>query len=245
MVPTTRITQARRRQMLALALGPALGLPVRAESPVPLFVGTGAPSDQTPRMLAWVARRIDITWDFRPTPWLRAQKLTAAGDGVMFGLTRTPQRDKLLRFSLPVWTNQTWAVVRDGQQAGITRYADLDGQVVCWARGSSYGELFTHAGLGRMDAREAGDDDGALRMLAAGRCRAALITLETDDAKQAARHPALAESRRRGLVLVPVPLAVTPLHFATGRGSRWVSVIDRIDGVISRSRSELEKMRQR
>ena len=110
----------------------------------------------------------------------------------MYGLSRTPQREKVLLFSLPIWTNHTWAVVREGEQASIKRYGDLNGQVVCWARGSSYGELFSLAGLGRMDAREASDDDGALRMAGAGRCRAALITLETDDPKRALRHPGLA-----------------------------------------------------
>lgn len=240
----TALTGPRRRQLLALTLGPTLGASAHAAPLVPLFIGTGPPSDQTPEMLALVGARAGLGWDYRPTPWLRAQKLTAAGEGVMFGLTRTPLRDRELHFSLPVWINHTWAVVRDGEQAGIQHYRDLNGQVVCWARGSSYGELFTHAGLGRMEAREAGDDDGALRMAAAGRCRAALITLETGDAKQAARHPALAESRRRGLVLVPVPLAVTPLHFATGQGSRWVPVIESLNRVISRSRNELDKMRQ-
>jgi len=229
--------------MLALALGQAWALPARAAPLVPLFVGTGPPSDQTPQMLAWVAAQAGFGWDYRPTPWLRAQKQTAAGEGVMYGLSRTPRREKELLFSLPIWTNHTWAVVRDGEQASIKRYGDLNGQVVCWARGSSYGDLFTHAGLGRMDVREATDDDGALRMAGAGRCRAALITLETDDLKRALRHPALAALQARGLALVPVPLTTSALHFATGHGSRWTWVIEKINQVVARSRSELEKMR--
>jgi ABC-type amino acid transport substrate-binding protein len=239
----TSMTGLHRRRMLALALGHALATPTHADPTVPLFVGTAPPSDGTPQMLAWIAARAGLTWDRRPTPWLRAQKLTAEGEGVMFGLARTPQREKELQFSLPVWSNHTWAVVREGDPLRIRRYADLNGQVVCWARGSSYGELFTLAGLGRMEPREAGDDDGALRMAGAGRCRAALITLETADPRQALRHPALAELRERGLALVPVPLATTPLPFVTGHGSRWSWVIDRINQVLSRSRGELQKLR--
>ncbi len=240
----TALTGPRRRQLLALTLGAPLGGPVRAAPLVPLFVGTGPPSDQTPEMLALVGARAGLAWDYRPTPWLRAQKLTAAGDGVMFGLTRTPQRDKVLRFSQPVWTNHTWAIVRDGEQGRIHHYRDLNGQVVCWTRGSSYGELFTHAGLGQMDARESSDDEGALRMAAAGRCLAALLTLESSRADQALRHPALAGLAKRGLALVPVPLAATPLHFATGREGRWAWAIDRINRVVSQAHGELEKMRQ-
>jgi len=240
----TQMNGPRRRQMLALALGQPIGLAAQTDQQVPLFVGTGPPSDQTPQMLAWVGAQAGVHWDARPTPWLRAQKLTAAGEGVMFGLSRTPQREKELLYSLPIWSNHTWAIVREGDQTHFRRYGDLNGQLVCWARGSSYGELFTLAGLGRMDAREASDDDGALRMAAAGRCRAALVTLETHDPKLAQLHPALNGLRGRGLALVPIPLATTPLHFVTGHGSRWTWVIERINRVVSHSRGELEKMRQ-
>lgn len=234
----------RRRQLTALALAEALALPSAAAPRVPLFVGTGPPSDQTPRMLAWMARQMSLGWDYRPTPWLRAQKLTAAGQGLMYGLSRTPQREQELLFSLPVWSYFTWAVVRDGQQHTVRRFGDLDGQAVCWARGSSYADLFTQAGLGRMQAREASDDDGALRMAAAGRCRAALITLESGHLRDALRHPALAALKQRGLALVPVPMAPIPLHFATGKAGQWAWVIERIDSVVARSRRELEQLRQ-
>jgi ABC-type amino acid transport substrate-binding protein len=233
-----------RRQLMALALAQAVALPARAAPLVPLFVGTGPPSDQTPQMLAWLARKMDLGWDYRPTPWLRAQKLTAAGEGLMYGLARTPQREKELLFSLPIWSNYTWAIVRDGEQHGIKHFGDLNGQTVCWARGSSYGDAFSNAGLGQMDPREAGDDDGALRMAAAGRCRAALITLEAATVHEAERHPALVDLKKRGLAVVPTPMAPTSLHFATGLGSRWAWVIERINQAVSRSRGELDRLRQ-
>jgi polar amino acid transport system substrate-binding protein len=235
---------SRRRLLLALTLGEAVALRAAAATPVPLFVGADPPSDRTPLMLAWLAEQAGLSWDYRPRPWLRAQRLAAAGEGVMYGLSRTPQREKTLRFSLPIWTYTTWAIVRAGGQGSIRRYGDLDGQLVCWARGSSYGEAFTQAGLGRMEMREATDDDGALRMVAAGRCRAALISLEVDRPERTLNHPALAELQSRGLALVPVPMAATSLHFATGHASPWAWVIERIDRVVSRSRADLERLRQ-
>lgn len=236
-----------RRHMLALAFAEALGLAAApawaAGKPVvPLFIGTG-PSEQAPRMLTWLAEQVGVSWDLRPTPWLRAQKLAAAGEGLMFGLGRTRQREKELQFSLPIWSNHTWAIVREGEQGGLRQYGDLADQAVCWARGSGYGDLFTQAGLGRMRGVEAADDDGALRMVGAGRCRAALITLETGQAERAARHAALADLRQRGLALLPAPMATTPLHFVTGHGSRWAWVIARINPVVTRSRAELERIR--
>lgn len=232
-----------RRRWLALTLGSAWAARADSVPRVPLFVGTDPFSEQTAKLLAWLAAKSSWAWDYRPTPWLRAQKLAIAGEGLMYGLSRTPQREKELRFSLPITFNHTWAIVREGEEAGIRHFGDLNGQTVCWARGSSYGELFTDAGLGHMEPREASDDDGALRMAAAGRCRAALVTLDMEHPDQIGRYPTLARLKERGLALVPVAMAPTALHFATGHGSRWVWAIERIDRVVSRSRGELDRFR--
>lgn len=232
-----------RRQ--ALLLGLCQGLPAAAGlATVPLFVGEGAPSGPTPRMLAWLAAQAQLSWELRPTPWLRAQRLTALGEGVMYGLGRTPEREAQLQFSLPVWVNHTWAVVRDGEQGRIQRFADLADEWVCWARGSSYGVLFEQAGLGRMRGLESNDDDSAMRMVAAGRCRAALVTFESDNVDRVAAHPALQQLKGRGLALVPTALAPSPLHFVCGLHSRWTWVLDRLNPLLGRSRAELERLRQ-
>ncbi len=234
-------TSIRRRHALLLGLG--LPGAARAET-VPLFVGEGGPTGPTPRMLGWLATQAELSWELRPTPWLRAQRLTALGEGVMYGLGRTPEREQVLHFSLPVWVNHTWAVVRDGDQLSIQRYADLNGEWVCWARGSSYGALFEQTGLGRMRALESNDDDSAMRMVAAGRCRVALVTFESDQFERVSRHPALRSLKERGLALVSAPMTPSPLHFACGLRSRWAWVIDRLNPVLSRSRTELERLRQ-
>lgn len=234
-----------RRHGLLLGLGALLpGLGSAASTTVPLLVGDGTPNGPALRMLAWLAQQAELRWDVRPTPWLRAQRLAAAGEGVMYGLGRTPKREAVLHFSLPVWLNHTWAVVREGEHGWLRRYAELAGEPVCWARGSSYGELFEQAGLGRMRGLEANDDDTAMRMLAAGRCRAALLTLESDQPERALLHPALERLKERGLALVPAPMTPSPLHFACGLNSRWSWVIDRLNPVLSRSRAELDRFRQ-
>jgi hypothetical protein len=231
----------RRRHALLLGLGTGVPGAVWATA-VPLFVGEGAPTGSTARMLAWLATQAGLSWDLRPTPWLRAQRLTAVGEGIMYGLGRTPEREQVLQVSLPVWVNHTWAVVREGEQRSLQRYADLDGEWVCWARGSSYGVLFEQSGLGRMRGLESNDDDSAMRMVAAGRCRAALVTFESDQVERVAAHPALHALKERGLALVPMPMAASPLHFACGLRSRWRWVIDRVNPVLDRSRAELERL---
>lgn len=240
-----------RRQLLALALGEVLWQAPSAQTApraqalprVPLFIGTGEPSDRTPAMLDWVAQQLALQWDYQPTPWLRAQMLAAAGHGLMYGLARTPQRERELRFSQPIWTNYTWAVIRQADARRLTRATDFDGQPLCWTRGSNYSDLLGQLGLRRLDAREAVDDDGSLRMLAAGRCRATLITLEYSQQGLAGQHPALAGLQEQGLTLMQAPLAATALHFVTGLKSPWGGVLDRIDQLAARSRPALERLR--
>jgi hypothetical protein len=233
-----------RRELLTVTMGVSLSLRAWAATPVPLIGGGLAPGDSRRPMLTWIADQADIAWEAHPAPWLRAQKLILAGEGVMFGLTRTPSREKHLRFSLPIWSHHTWAVVRAGDDAHIRRYADLHDQPVCWARGSSYAESFTRAGLGHMIAHESSNDIRAVRMVAAGRCRAALVTLGTNDPERALRHQALQELRELQLVLVPRVMTSVMLHFTAGLSSRWHWVIDRIDRAIAAAPGVAEKMQR-
>lgn len=233
-----------RRQLLAWGLAQAPAALAANPPAVPLFIGTGPPSNRTPQMLDWLAQKAGLRWRYQPTPWLRAQELAAAGDGVMYGLARTRERERVLLFSQPVWSNFTWAVVPKERQHEIRRYADLAGQPVCWARGSAYGDLFTAAGLGRMLFREAADDGGALRMVGSRRCVAALLTLETAQAAQALAHPALASLKELDLALVPQPMTSVALHFATGRDGSWAWVIDQLNRIIARHGAELERQRE-
>jgi Bacterial extracellular solute-binding proteins, family 3 len=245
MIPTTRTC---RREWLAITLGGACLGRADARKPlpteVPLLVGDGLRSDETLRLLKWFAARLDVDWDMRPTPWLRAQQQAAAGEGLMYGLSRSPERERLLRFSLPVWRYHTWAVVRQEDKPRIRHAADLRGMAMCWTRGSNYEGLARRADLDLSQVQETTSDEGGLRMVAAGRCRAMLLTMETDQIQRAERILAPAALRRQGLALVSRPLNAVSVHFAAAHQSRWAPVMDRIDTLISSSRASLERLQQ-
>ena len=244
----TATTRTCRRDWLTLTLGGAcLGLAEARNLPpakVPLIVGAGLRSDATLHLMTWFAARLDVDWDMRPTPWLRAQQQVAAGEGLMYGLSRSPEREQLLRFSLPVWRYHTWAVVRQEDKPRIRHAADMRGMALCWTRGSNYEGLARRADLDLSQVQETTSDEGGLRMVAAGRCRAMLLTMETNQIQRAEKILAPAALHHQGLALVSLPLNAVSVHFAAAHQSRWAPVMDRIDQVISGSRASLERLQQ-
>lgn len=177
-------------------------------------------------------------------PWARALKQAAAGEGVVYGVYRTAERSRSLRFSRAVGAHHTWAVVREADATRVQRLADLRDAELCWARGSAYASLFAESGGGRPRVQEVRDDDTGFRMVQAQRCDAAFLTMEDGHRAQALRHPALRELRDRGLTLTQRPLAALPMHFAAGLQSRWAWLIDRADAVVGRSGAELDRLRR-
>lgn len=208
---------------------------------VPLFLGMGERPREERRLHDRLAACLGVRWRIEQLPWARAQQQAAQGVGLMFGLTRSAERERRLRFSVPVRSTYLWALVREGDADWLTRLADLDGQTVCWGRGSNYGTDFEAAGLGRMQPMEGQGDAAALRMLAAGRCRAALLSLEQRHAAEARQHPDIAEALAAGLRLTPRPLQERSLHYVTGRDGPWTGLIDALDRCASRARAEAER----
>jgi Bacterial extracellular solute-binding proteins, family 3 len=244
MIPTTRTC---RREWLAITLGGACLASANARKPqpaqVPLLVGAGLRSDATLHLMKWFAARLEVDWDMRPTPWLRAQQQVVAGEGLMYGLTRSLERERLLRFSLPVWRYHTWAVVRQEDKPRLRHVADMRGMALCWTRGSNYEGLARQIDLDLSQVQETTSDEGGLRMVAAGRCRAMLLTMETDQVQRAEKILAPAALSRQGLALMSRPLNAVNVHFAAAHQSRWSPVMDRIDTIISSSRASLERLR--
>lgn len=139
----------------------------------------------------------------------------------------------------PVWAYFTWAIVRREDQTRYKQLGDLRGETICWTRGSSYRDTLYNAGLNFGEASESADDDSALRMLLAGRCRAMLMSLDTGQPKKAR---AILGPRLDGLGLVAQPVERRYVHFAVGASSTWIKTIEQIDKVVGRHRKELERL---
>lgn len=231
----------RRRHVLPLVI--ALPGVARAVPRVPLAVGEHGGQLHWRPLFALLAELLEIEWDIRPMPWPRAQSFAEQGEGLMFGLARTPAREKRFVFSSPVARVPTWALVRQGQVHAMSGRAALRTRTVCMARGSSYPESLRSQGIevGQWLESDQGDP-GALRMLAAQRCDAALVTLPGRQPEQVRARLRAVGMPLEGLELLVPPLQETALHFVTGHRSRWRDLFARLELAIGREQARIEQL---
>lgn len=229
----------RRRPFLLLsALVPVAG--AQGER-VPLAVGEHGVESRWKALLDHLAQRAGVQWRILPMPWPRAQAFAEAGEGLMFGLNRTREREPRFAFSLPVITVQTWLVVR-AAEAG--QFGDgLAQRSVCMARGSAYPSVFAdrRVAVGRWVGANQGDP-AALRMLLAGRCDAAVLTLPGPDAAMVQRRLAFYGLDASGLAVLPKPVTDSPLHLVTGHQSPWLPLLRRFDPILQQDRALIDHL---
>lgn len=237
--------QLSRRDLLTIGLSAFAGRGANALSPsgksVPLLVGSGTSTDSLPPVLHWFARQLGIVWEVRAMPWARAILEASAGEGLMYGLARSVKREQKLRFSIPICNVHAWAVVRDNDVGHVRTMSDLSGETVCWTRGSAYLQAFQDAGVNSPKISESNNNESALRMVAAGRCRIALLAAEESDVTVAAQAFQNTLKQAPGTVLIPTPVFPMTVHFAAARQSPWSELIDRIDTIAADSRSVLQQ----
>lgn len=228
-----------RRRSLLLALAP----PSLAALPhVPLAVGEHGAAEQWGPLFGLLERAAGIRWDIRPLPWPRAQAFAERGGGLIFGVSRTPQRERRFAFSRPAVEVMSWALVRQGEAANLQREGFAQ-RTLCMARGSSYPENFAARGIavGRWLDSDQGDP-ATLRMLLAGRCDAAVLTLAGRDAAMVSQRLPVLGLDLKGLEVLPRPLLGSPLHFATGLHSPWRAQLRRIDAALGREQRAIEQL---
>lgn len=234
--------QAMRRRHLLFCWGsPAAATAAGEPKSVPLAVGEHGVEAQWGSLLDWLARVAGLRWELHPLPWPRAQAFAESGRGLIFGLARTAQRQPRFVFSQGSVELGTWALVRQGEAAALS--SGFAQRVVCMGRGSAYPSSFAERGIavGRWLESDQGNP-AATRMLLAGRCDAAVLSVAGRDAATVLRRLPSLGIDTRGLELLPRPLMSTPLHFATGLRSSWLPQLRRVDAALLRERAAIERL---
>ena len=146
---------APRRRILSflilLAVLPAI-LPLRAAAvtSIPLLIreSRGENGEQLPvqqevrNVLAYIERELGISFEIRRYPWNRVISNARAGEGVVFGLSKTQDRQKVFRFSEPVFASYVWLVTLRESSFAFADMRDLKGKTIGVVRGASYGDEF-------------------------------------------------------------------------------------------------------
>jgi len=230
--------------LLGLSLGLAFALPAAAE-PVVLVGNSAVPpkawlDGDRPRGFAVDAavaalRRAGLEPEVRLFPLARAIEMAKGGGVIITGLYRTPERERIFDFSLPLVDDEVLVVTRKGEEFDFRSAADLLGRRVAYQQGASYGAEFA-AVAPQLGAETDNAPSQRLMKLAAGRLDAALIN--------PGRAALVFHLRQTGLdpdmfSVLPVPLVRQANHIAIAKGrDPGGALMARIDAAIAALRAE-------
>lgn len=94
------------------------------------------------KMFQFVEKDLNIKFEFQMYPWNRAVKIASSEGGLIFGLSRTPEREQIFHFSNPALFNYLWLVTRRDKRFTYEQLSDLRGKTIGVVRGARYGGQF-------------------------------------------------------------------------------------------------------
>ncbi|MFZ6843577.1 substrate-binding periplasmic protein [Undibacterium sp. RuTC16W] len=203
------------------------------------------------RLFSYLEKTSGLQFDLRRFPWLRALENAYRGDGVIFGISKTPERQKLLRFSEPLFAEQVVLISRCDSVFPYSTLADLRGKVIGVARGASYGNEFDQAANQIFKVEYDTNSNAArLRKLYTRRMDAIVFFSRSVAAQRlvaevnAVAYTTLGADQAAGkaFCVLPKPITSVDIHFAI-RADADHGVIAKLNAAILRGRSSGELAR--
>lgn len=114
----------------------------------------------------YLEKQTGLELEIRRYPWKRALEMAINGEGIIFGISKTEEREKSLIFTSALYTDSVYLVTRCDQTFKYQQIRDLSGKVIGMVRGTSYGAEFDSQ-IGKLFKVEAdtGSNAGRLRKL--------------------------------------------------------------------------------
>lgn len=220
----------------------APGVVVDGRDPVRLAISEQTHKPFVLPLLKHIAEAADLQWELLLLPWPRALLGAQLGQHLVFGLSRSPARDRLFAYSQPAFVSRGWLVVPKATPIRFDKLEDLRGRALCVPRGSTYGAAFEEARQQRLFRVEGGGNDlgGRARMLAAGRCDAMLATHRGSAAALERRLRALRSGTQ--FQVLPKPVVEEGILFGAAKGSEPAALLPRLDEAIARSRAAIQAL---
>jgi polar amino acid transport system substrate-binding protein len=81
-------------------------------------------------------------FDLRHYPWRRLLQNGENGEGLIFGIYKTPERSQIFTFSEPIYADKIWLVSRCADHMTFNSLQDLKGKTIGIIQGSSAGDEF-------------------------------------------------------------------------------------------------------
>jgi polar amino acid transport system substrate-binding protein len=100
---------------------------------------------KTKDLLHYLEQQLNLEFEFRRYPWIRAMHHTARGEGLLLGMSKTPERQRKYVFSDPISYSANWLVTRCDQAFPYKELSDLKGKTIGLVKGTSSGKEFDRA----------------------------------------------------------------------------------------------------
>jgi ABC-type amino acid transport substrate-binding protein len=198
-------------------------------------------------VLDYFERRAGLKFETVILPWKRAQIETLDGKGIIYGFSRSAERNRVYHFSQPFVIEKIWGVTYGSPKPKYKRPEDLRGKVVSIGRGFSHGMEFDQA----RDVIFTVQEDSAsiiarFKKLMAKRSDVMVWPIRglehTKDVENYINRVLVQESNDPELKGVHFDVTENPLfldttHFASAQG-KYVDVIAKIDKAIARGKKD-------
>ncbi len=240
---------SRRNFILSLGMLPLpLSSLAQTPRPVPVFCEESLDSEskrtaraQLMRLLAYLREKSGLPLQEQFVTWKRALAKSRDGEGLVFGISKTPERLKYYYFSDPVATANVWGISHDPALALIQSVNELKGKVLSVGNGVSHGMEFEQLRntLFRVD-EDPNAIDVRLKKLLAKRCDLMLLpnsTFQRGEQVEQFLHQTLIptfhdpELSKQRFYVTARPLFFDTVHFACAKGV-YQAEIDKISQVL-------------
>nr|WP_315487386.1 ABC transporter substrate-binding protein [uncultured Undibacterium sp.] len=94
------------------------------------------------QLFSYIEQTSKLKLEVRRYPWRRVLHNAANGEGLIFGIYKTPERTQIYNFSEPVYSDKIWLVHRCEDSFTFHSMADLKGKTIGIVLGSSAGDEF-------------------------------------------------------------------------------------------------------
>lgn len=94
------------------------------------------------QVLSYMEMALQVKLDLRRYPWRRVLYNGANGEGLIFGIYKTAERERTFAFSEPVYAEKIWLVKRCADPFVFNQMHDLKGKTIGIVLGSSAGHDF-------------------------------------------------------------------------------------------------------
>ncbi|MFZ6718886.1 substrate-binding periplasmic protein [Undibacterium sp. Ji49W] len=198
------------------------------------------------RMLDYIGREADVHFELQRCPWKRILLLAEHGEGLVFGISKTGDRERMFHFSRPLYANYVWLVTRRDARFDYKSIADLKGRSVGIVAGTHYGDYFDEQ-KGKLFKVESDTNSVAARFnkLANRRMDVMVIQDPGSDARDLEERINRYFSKQQiaeGQPLVEFsvlakPLLVDDIHFAI-RADKDDGLIQKIDAAIAKGKKQ-------